>query len=82
MELDNIISIINQAFYESIENTSRKKRALGSAIFKAEDILSIQSLVSMYEELTQLQNSLYEHSKEFKSITNKINRTLLELLEE
>lgn len=81
MELANIIKTINQAFDKTINNTYRKKNALGIAIFKAEDILSIHSLVSTYEELTQLQNGLFGNSKEFKSITDKINKTLQDLLE-
>ena len=78
-ELKNLITSIEENFKKEVEETRKRQRELGDDIFKAKDILAIQSLTKIYSQVAQKNGRLYANRKNFNIISGRISQSFKEL---
>lgn len=71
-ELQNLIDSIAKNFDTEIDATTKRQHELGDDIYKAKDILSIQSLTHIYSRVSQKRRILLGNKKNFSRIAGKI----------
>ena len=70
--LNQLINSIEKQFNDSINESRKQKFNLSDSIYKAEDILSIKSLVLLHNQKIKRINKLYGDLNSFKRIRNNI----------
>ena len=79
-ELKSLIGFIDKSFDNEIESSKKRQHELGDDIFKAQDILAIQSLTHIYSRVSQKYGRLRGNKKKFNRIAEKISNDFKYLL--
>ena len=79
-ELNNLIALIDKSFDNEIEAAQKRQYELGDDIYKAQDILSIQSLTHIYSRVSQKYGRLRGNKRRFDSIAGRIRNDFNYLL--
>lgn len=80
-QLNNIVISLNSVFDQMSRNTINERNFLGNAIFRAEDILSIKSLVELYMDSFEQLNSINECRRNINSVSQNIQVSFKSLTE-
>lgn len=74
--IEEIIDALNNNFSEEITKTEKQQYALGEDIYKAREILTIQSLIYFYNSITRHKKRLYEDKKKFDKTAHQIKKAM------
>lgn len=77
--IKEIIDSINRKFDEEISKAEKKQYTLGDDIYKAQEILAIQSLAYFYNRISRRKNRLYTDKKEFNKLASQIKTAISKL---
>ena len=80
-QLNNIVLSLNTVFDKMSQNAINERNFLGNAIFHAEDILSIKSLVELYMDSFDQLNDINECHRNINKVSHNIKASFKSLTE-